>query len=39
MHKDVGDNFIMVFTKRATIILGAQDMSLNQENSSDEAFI
>jgi hypothetical protein len=39
IHKDVGDSFRMVHIKRATIILRAQDMSLNQEGSCAKTFI
>jgi len=39
MHEDVGDNFRMMLTERATVILRAQDMSFNQEGSCAKAFI
>ena len=39
MHEYVRDSFRMVFTKRAVVILGAQNISPNQEGSSAKVFI
>jgi hypothetical protein len=38
-HENMEDNFRMLFTKKAIVILMTQNMSPDEENSSAEAFI
>jgi hypothetical protein len=39
MHENIKDNFRMLFTKKAIVILMTQNMSPDEENSSAETFI